>query len=187
MVSTKLASLCKFREYYRWPAQDCLNWSDHCNLLFLHESMLWLNHCKSTLWLNVCANMWIIFNLQNTSKSGWKSSSFFYPEKVFFLLLRMGEKNYCCFIIIFLREKITKKFQCHNILRHGGYLLSKDQKNTLVCFRGIANLKFEGFFIPFHYILKICYTSKQTTPHQPRNNIITKFKVSNGFCLKSMV
>jgi len=162
MVSTKLASLCKFREYYRWPAQDCLNWSDHCNLLFLHESMLWLNHCKSTLWLNVCANMWIIFNLQNTSKSGWKSSSFFYPEKVLFLLLRLGEKKLLLFYYNFSSGKDNKKFQCHNILWHGGYLLSKDQENTLACFRGIANLKFEFFLSHFTIYWKfVIHPNKQ--------------------------
>jgi len=87
----KFANLCKFRKYYRWPIQDCLNWSDHCKPLFLHESMLWINHCKSTLRQNVCAKMWITFNAQNTSKSGWKSSIFFYPES-FFLPLHLGKK-----------------------------------------------------------------------------------------------
>jgi len=48
----------------------------------------------------------------------------------------------------FLWEKITKKFQCHNILWHGGYLLSKDQENTLACFRGVANMQFLVFFYP---------------------------------------
>jgi len=32
----------------------------------------------------------------------------------------------------------------------GGYLLPKDQENTLACFRDIANLKFL-FFTPFDY------------------------------------
>ena len=41
--------------------------------------------------------------------------------------------------------KITKKFQCHNLLWHGGYLLSKDQENSLACFKGIANFKFLFF------------------------------------------
>jgi len=136
------------------------------------------------MFVQIC-ELYLIYRIQANLDE--KAVVFFTQKKFFFYSFAWVKKNYCCFIIIFLREKITKKFQCHNILRHGGYLLSKDQKNTLVCFRGIANLKFEGFFIPFHYILKICYTSKQTTPHQPRNNIITKFKVSNGFCLKSMV
>jgi len=35
------------------------------------------------------------------------------------------------FIINFPREKIIKKHQYHNILGHEGYLLSKDQVNTL--------------------------------------------------------
>ena len=80
----KVANLCKFGKYYSWPAQDWLNWSDHCHLLFSHENMLWRNHCKSVLWLNASAKMWITFNAQNTSKSWWKSNSFFFhPEKVF--------------------------------------------------------------------------------------------------------
>ena len=40
-------------------------------------------------------------------------------------------KKLVFFIIIFLWEKITNKFQCHNILWNGGYFLSKDQENIL--------------------------------------------------------
>jgi len=40
MVSKKFAKLYNiWKEYWR-PAQDCLNQTDHCNLLFLPESML---------------------------------------------------------------------------------------------------------------------------------------------------
>jgi len=65
---------------------------------------------------------------------------FFYPEK-FFVTPSPGWKK-LVFFIIFLWEKITKKFQRDNILWHGGYLLSKDQENMSACFRDITNLKF---------------------------------------------
>jgi len=52
--------------------------------------------------------MWITFKVQNTSKSGWKSSSFF-TQKKFLLPLCLGKKL-VFFIIIFLWEKITKNF-----------------------------------------------------------------------------
>jgi len=80
---------------------------------------------------------------------------FFFTQKVFFYPFTWVKNNWCFFIIIFLWEKITKKFQCHDILWHGGYLLSKDQENTLACFRGIANLNF--FFTPFDYIQLYLY------------------------------
>ena len=128
MVSKKFANLYKFGKHYRWPTQDCLSWSDHCNLLFLHESMLWIDHCKSTLsWLNVRAKMWITFNVQNTSKSGWTSSSFFYPEKVFFYPFRLGKKT-SFFIIIFLWEKITKNFNVTIYFGMGATFYQKTRK-----------------------------------------------------------
>ena len=167
MVSKKFANLCKFGKYCRWPAQDCLNWSAHCNLLFLHESMLWINQCKSTLWLNVCAKVWITFNVQNTSKSGWKSTSFFI-QKVF-LPLRLGKTILVFFYYNFSLIKYNKKFQCHNILWYVGYLLSKDLENTLVCFRDIANLKF--VFLPHltnnnltsTHAIDVCNTSSESS------------------------
>ena len=136
MVSKKFANLCKFGKYYPWPAQDCLNWSDRCNLLFLHESMLWINHCKSTLWLNVCAKMWITFNVQNTRKSGWKGSRFFLP-------LRLGKKL-VFFVIISMSQHALA----------WAYLLSKDQENTLAFYRDIENLKF--VFLSHLTIFRFC-------------------------------
>jgi len=62
------------------------------------------------------------------------------------LPLHLGKKKLVFFIIIFLWEKITKKIQCHNKQWYGGYLLSKDQENTLACFRNNTNLKF--VFLP---------------------------------------
>ena len=150
MVSKTFANFHKFGKYYRWPAQDCLNWSDHCNLLFLHESMLQINHWTSTWWLNVCAKMRITSHVQNTGESGWKSSSFFLPRKSFFL-----PKELVFFLIILLWEKITKKFQCCNILRLVGYLLSKDQENTLDCFRDFTNIEFLFFLTPFDYTVNV--------------------------------
>jgi len=41
-----------------------------------------------------------------------------FTQKKLSLPLRLGKKI-MFFIIIFLWEKITKKFQCHNILWHG--------------------------------------------------------------------
>jgi len=86
----KFANLCKFGKEYWWT-QDCLNWSDHCSLLFLHESMLQINHWKSTLWLNTCATMWITVNVQNAVNYGWKSCCFFTAKK--FFPLCQGKKN----------------------------------------------------------------------------------------------
>ena len=62
------------------------------------------------------------------------------------------------FIRIFLWENITKKFQCHNTLRHGGYLLTKDQKNSLAYFRENTNFNF-CFFYPIW--LHLCCSSEK--------------------------
>jgi len=72
--------------------------------------------------------MWITFVVQNTSKSGWKSSSFFTHKKFFypFAWVKKTSVSYYNFSL----GKNKKNFQCHNILWHGGYLLSKDQENT---------------------------------------------------------
>jgi len=48
-----------------------------CNLLFSHESMLQIHHCKSTIWSSTCAKMWITVNVQDTLKYRWKSYSIF--------------------------------------------------------------------------------------------------------------
>jgi len=66
----------------------------------------------------------------------------FLPRKSFFYPFSWVKKT-----IIFLWGKDNKKIQCYNTLWHGGYVLSKDQENTLACFRDIRNLKFL-FFLP---------------------------------------
>ena len=81
----------------------------------------------------------------------------FLPRKSFFNPFAWVKKL-VFFIRIFLWENITKKFQWHNTLRHGGYLLSKDQENSLAFFRENKNFNF-CFFYPI-WLHLCCWSEK---------------------------
>ena len=52
----------------------------------------------------------------------------FFTQKFFFLPFHLGKEKLVFFIIIFLWERITKKFQCRSILWHGATFYQKTKK-----------------------------------------------------------
>jgi len=57
-----------------------------------------------------------------------KAVIFFIQKKFFYPFAWVKKLVFFYYKYDFLWEKITKKFQCHNVLWHGGYLLSKTKK-----------------------------------------------------------